>query len=328
MNYIFILALSLFHPLLTFSQCISGDCQNGFGKGILTDKTQIEGTWKAGKANGKCKIFYPSGATYDGELVEGNLHGQGKYVYKDGASYVGQWATNMKNGKGKYTSSNGYTEDGTYQNDKLIGQATIRYSNGDTYTGQVTDSKPDGKGIYLSAGGDKFAGTYKEGKKNGDGILIYRKGGSLKGTWLNGEYVSGAGIVNRDKSKIIEAKISKNQVYEVTVHINGAYKMDMIFDTGASEVFLTPDVVLALIRAKTISNSDLLDGQDFVDANGKVNRSVRFNIREMVIGNRTIRDVACAVATNLDGLNLLGLSAIKKLGILTMDFESGEITVK
>lgn len=89
-----------------FSQCITGDCENGTGTYISADKTRAEGSWRNGNLNGKCKIFYKSGATYDGDMVDGKKYGFGKYVYSNGNYYEGSYKANKQHGSGKFFSVN------------------------------------------------------------------------------------------------------------------------------------------------------------------------------------------------------------------------------
>ena len=109
--------------------------------------------------------------------------------------------------------------------------------------------------------------------------------------------------------------------------VNGL-SLSFIFDTGASEVYFTPDIVLTLIRAKTITEEDLLEGKMFMDANGTLNNSIRFNLKTLKIGEITLENIPCAVSNNIEGLNLLGLSALKKLGSFEFDFNKSVIKVK
>lgn len=64
----------------------------------------------------------------------------------------------------------------------------------------------------------------------------------MKGVWLNGEFVSGSNTTKANNSiqdsSAINLVKSKQGVYETSVLINGVLKLDMIFDSGASEVFL------------------------------------------------------------------------------------------
>jgi hypothetical protein len=295
----------------------------------MSDKTRAEGTWTNGSLNGKCKIFYASGARYEGDMVEDKRFGFGKYTNDNGSYYEGYFKNNKRNGQGKFVATSGYSEEGNYVNDTLRGYATIKFSNGDKYVGYTDNNKPHGDGIYYFAGGDRFEGTYRDGKRDGYGIQYFAKGGTLNGIWLNGEYVSGSNQVGADKkAKTIIPKIGDGNVYEVNVVLNDVLKLDMIFDTGASEVYLTPDIVMTLIKTKTISAEDLLEGADFVDANGNVDRNVRFNMRSIKIGDITITNIPCAVSNNLAGMNLLGLSALKRLGSFEFDFINNIIKVK
>lgn len=312
----------------TRAQCISGDCENGYGVFVYKDKSTCEGSWKSGKPEGKCKMFFQSGASFEGIMQDGKKNGYGKYVYANGSVYEGTFKDNARNGHGKYTSIDGYSEEGKYSNDTLNGNVTFKFSNGDKYVGYAQNNILNGTGIYYFVNGDKFDGIYKNGKRNGIGVLYYAKGGTLKGTWLNGEFVSGSNQVRSDKTKVILPVLSDNNVYEVNVLLNNVLKLDMIFDTGASEVYLTPDIVLTLIKTKTISEEDILEGGLFVDANGNVNKSIRFNMRKMKIAETTIENVTCAVSQNVEGLNLLGLSALRKLGKFEFDFVNTEITIK
>lgn len=369
-----ILILFIF-PFYTHSQCISGDCENGTGVYISKDKTRMEGNWKSGQLNGASKIFFSSGATYDGNMIMGIKSGFGKYIYSNGNYYEGNWKNNKQYGAGKYVTIKGYVEEGNYINDTLVGLvnvtytsgdkyvgywkngkqngagkymtakgnseegkytndtlsgfATLMFSNGDKYIGYVSDSQFDGNGIYYSFGGDKFEGNWKNGKKNGAGTLYYAKGGTLKGSWIDNVFVSGSNKIQNDNpAKTINPILGNGNVYEVNVLLNNILKLDMVFDTGASEVLFTPDVVLTLIRGKTITEEDLLEGKMFMDANGNLNNSVRFNLKTLKIGEITLENIPCAISNNIEGMNLLGLSALKKLGSFEFDFNKSIIKVK
>ena len=67
----------LLAPSFLISQCLSGDCENGFG----------EYKFKNG--------------VYEGDFVAGNLFGQGIFTTKRGYSYEGQWNSNKKAGFAK-----------------------------------------------------------------------------------------------------------------------------------------------------------------------------------------------------------------------------------
>ena len=101
----------------------------------------------------------------------------------------------------------------------------------------------------------------------------------------------------------------------------------MILDTGASDILLTKEIVLTLIKTRTIDESDILEGGSYVDANGNVNFKVRFNLKEIRIGKYTAKNVVCCVNENLDSHNLLGIGALRKMGVkMQIDFEKSELS--
>jgi hypothetical protein len=324
-----IVIFQILFSVCAFSQCIIGDCNNGSGTYIFSEKEKAEGSWKNGKLNGKCKYFFKSGATYDGEMIDGKFSGIGKYVYSNGGYYEGSYKAGLHHGPGKSFSATGYSEEGKYINDTLNGYANLQFSSGDKYVGYVINALPNGNGISYYVGGDKFEGSYKNGKPNGNGTFYYAKGGTLKGIWVDGKYVSGSNkLIAENNSNMITPLLSSQNVYEVNVMLNNVLKLDMIFDTGAAEVYFTPDIVMTLIKTKTISEDDLLEGAYFIDANGNVNKSIRFNLKSIKIGDITLKDIPCAVSNNIDGMNLLGLSALKKLGKFEFDFIDTIIRIK
>jgi clan AA aspartic protease (TIGR02281 family) len=308
------------------SQCISGDCQNGNGVYLYQDKSRYEGEFKNGDPTGKGKIFYASGAIFEGSVSAGLKNGFGKYRFSSNDYYEGNFKNDKLDGQGKYVTAGGDIYEGQFKNDKLNGKGTITFNDGDKYSGNLLEDQPDGIGIFYYSTGDRFEGTFTSGKKNGSGILYYSKGGTLKGIWVDNVYVSGSNKSKLDPSSI-QLNKSLSGIYEVPILINGVLKIDMIFDTGAAEVYLTPDVILTLIRTKTITEDDILDGKNFVDANGNVNKSLRFNLKEIKLGNYSIENVPCAVSQSLESLSLLGLSAIKKLGKIEINFKDNTLKV-
>ena len=57
--------------------CKEGNCENGFGKWIYTDKTTYEGEWVATKKHGQGTETWPNGYIYKGEFKNSVWSGQG-----------------------------------------------------------------------------------------------------------------------------------------------------------------------------------------------------------------------------------------------------------
>lgn len=104
-----------------------------------------------------------------------------------------------------------------------------------------------------------------------------------------------------------------NGVYRIPCMVNGA-KMKFIFDTGAS------DVCLSLNMAEYLYDNDYINDNDFLGtgvatvADGRIVDHLRLNLREIKIGDRTLRNVEAVVIKGQSAPLLLGQSALKKLG--------------
>ena len=100
--------LSLFVSHQIVAQCVKGNCQNGYG------------TFK-----------YRSGATYQGNFRNGQIHGQGILYFSNGDKYIGQWKNRYREGKGKLTFHNGDVYQGNFIRNEFNGHGVIEFANGD-----------------------------------------------------------------------------------------------------------------------------------------------------------------------------------------------------
>jgi len=126
---------------VAFSQCLGGDCQNGYGKfkesdvlytGIFVNGkkngrgcndyvngNKYCGNFKDDKIEGKGEMTFADGASYAGDFKNGKPEGSGTYKYPDGAFYVGAFKNGNANGRGKLTISGDF-QNGEFQNGELI----------------------------------------------------------------------------------------------------------------------------------------------------------------------------------------------------------------
>lgn len=158
------------------AQCLSGDCVNG------------RGTFK-----------YPSGAVYQGEFVDGEIHGIGKLTYSDKREYVGEWVNRYQEGKGKMTMPDGrvfkgYWKRGEFYGEDLTGEPIvinkekIEEQVPEVQTGCIVGDCDDGEGTMLFADGSKYEGAFAKSKINGYGTYYYANGAKYTGEWKDGYY--------------------------------------------------------------------------------------------------------------------------------------------
>ena len=70
-KYLLAIILSLFISSVAIARstgCKEGNCENGFGKWVYTDKTTYEGEWVGTKKNGQGVETWPNGYIYKGEF--------------------------------------------------------------------------------------------------------------------------------------------------------------------------------------------------------------------------------------------------------------------
>jgi clan AA aspartic protease (TIGR02281 family) len=111
----------------------------------------------------------------------------------------------------------------------------------------------------------------------------------------------------------------KDGVFMIPIELNSILKIDFVFDTGASDVSISPDIALTLIKAGTIKENDWLKGVYYKFADGSVAKSKRFKLKTLKIGELILNDVICSIANSIDAPLLLGQSVIQRLGNYTFD---------
>ena len=99
--------------------CKEGNCENGFGKWVYTDKTTYEGDWVQTKKQGQGTETWPNGYVYKGEFQNSEWSGKGTLIFPDSSTYEGDWVNGFMNGKGIFTWSNGKQISGIWKNGKL-----------------------------------------------------------------------------------------------------------------------------------------------------------------------------------------------------------------
>jgi predicted aspartyl protease len=117
-------------------------------------------------------------------------------------------------------------------------------------------------------------------------------------------------------------------VYEVFTKLNNVLTIAFILDSGASEVSITPDVALTLIRTGTIKQEDWLEGKIYRFADGSTAKSDRFMLRNIQIGNYTIPNVSVSISNSIEAPLLLGQNVLSRLGKISIDFRNNILCVE
>lgn len=161
------------------SDCIKGDCSNGYGTTV-----------------------FPSGAKYIGDFKNGKLHGKGIFYFSDGNKYIGHWVNQYREGEGRMIFTSGDEYLGEFKQNKFSGNGVMAYTNGNRYEGQWADNKQNGYGEFEFANGDRYQGNFKAGLYDGQGSMYYADGSVYEGEWrINKRHGMGV-MIYPDKEEV------------------------------------------------------------------------------------------------------------------------------
>jgi aspartyl protease family protein len=119
----------------------------------------------------------------------------------------------------------------------------------------------------------------------------------------------------------------ENGVRYVWIEVNGI-KLRFIFDTGASNICISPAEATVLYRQGTLQKEDILSTQYFQDATGRISEGTKINIRNIKIGNSELTNVEATVIDNVNAPLLLGQSVLERFGSYEIDNTNNVIIFK
>jgi clan AA aspartic protease (TIGR02281 family) len=120
--------------------------------------------------------------------------------------------------------------------------------------------------------------------------------------------------------------VQDHGVYMISVRINGQMTIPFVLDTGASEVAIPNDVFRTLLRTGTIKDADFIGDGIYTMADGSQHSSKRFVLREIKVGNETMKNVVANVVP-MEGDPLLGQSFLSKLPSWSINNEKHTLVI-
>ena len=80
-------------PFPTEAQCVTGNCNNGYGVALFPEKgkARYSGLFLNQKPHGFGKAEYGDGSFYEGNWLNGKWHGQGSMTLASGTQLIGTW---------------------------------------------------------------------------------------------------------------------------------------------------------------------------------------------------------------------------------------------
>jgi clan AA aspartic protease (TIGR02281 family) len=132
-------------------------------------------------------------------------------------------------------------------------------------------------------------------------------------------------VDNEDKgnyiNKVAEIPFTNDgSSYKVKCKINGL-PLYFIFDTGACDISLSNVEASFMLKNDYIKPQDIQGKQNYSTASGEIVEGTVINLRNVALGNLSLKDVQASVINNQDAPLLLGQTVMNRLGRIEIDNE-------
>lgn len=125
----------------------------------------------------------------------------------------------------------------------------------------------------------------------------------------------------------VQMKKMAGGTYEVPCSINGL-PLKFIFDTGASDVTISSVEANFMLKNEYLSSKDFKGNRKYLTADGNISDGAVICIREVQVGDATLKNIEASVVKNQKAPLLLGQSVLERFGTITIDNNSGKLIIK
>ena len=125
----------------------------------------------------------------------------------------------------------------------------------------------------------------------------------------------------------IRMKKMPGGTYEVPCTINGL-PLKFIFDTGASDVTLSSVEANFMLKNDYLSEKDFKGSRRYLTADGSIANGAIVRIKEVKIGDVTLKNIEAYVVNSQKAPLLLGQSVLDRFGTITIDNEHSIMTIE
>ena len=125
----------------------------------------------------------------------------------------------------------------------------------------------------------------------------------------------------------IAVKRNPGGTFEIPCDINGL-ALQMIFDTGASDVTISSVEANFMLKNGYLSEKDIKGKRYYQIANGQISEGTVITLREVKIGDAVLHNVDASVVKSQRAPLLLGQSAMERFGTITIDNANNKLFIK
>ena len=135
--------------------------------------------------------------------------------------------------------------------------------------------------------------------------------------------------VEEKEELVTEIAVKRNPggTFEIPCDINGL-PLQMIFDTGASDVTISSVEANFMLKNGYLSEKDVKGKRYYQIADGQISEGTVITLREVKIGDAVLHNVDASVVKSQRAPLLLGQSAMERFGTITIDNANNKLIIK
>lgn len=146
----FIFIFPFFFTIILTAQCVSGNCNNGYGVKKYQDGTLYIGEWWNDAPSGKGTVVWADGSIYVGDFIAGKYNGTGAH-FTSKSLYIGDFKNDLPNGYGTFFMSPKSMYVGDFEKGEMQGYGIFQHPDGTIEEAFWKNGKPTGKIIQEDA---------------------------------------------------------------------------------------------------------------------------------------------------------------------------------
>ncbi|XP_073813612.1 amyotrophic lateral sclerosis 2 [Musca autumnalis] len=146
-----------------------------------------KGSFSNALMHGKCRLQFPNGKLYAGEVIHGIIEGYGRMFLPKIGLYKGHFKNGKFCGHGTLIINEKEVYEGNFRNGLFHGHGHLQHPEY-VYIGEFEDNLKCGYGVlHQVITGEKYLGMFADNKRMGSGICITESGNYFEGCFANGE---------------------------------------------------------------------------------------------------------------------------------------------
>ena len=125
----------------------------------------------------------------------------------------------------------------------------------------------------------------------------------------------------------VQMKKMVGGTYEVPCSINGL-PLKFIFDTGASDVTISSLEAGFMLKNDFLNEKDFKGKRNYVTASGEITEGAVICLKEVKVGDVTLKNINASVVKNQKAPLLLGQSVLERFGSIKVDNENSKLIIE